>query len=138
MNKNMLNTALRIYKKSGDSTYKVKMMSFLFKKGKLITYSMNGNKTDPIQNKFGRISRIKTKFNCSEPFIDKLHAEISLLKNFMNEDCSSLTIFVLSLKADGTYRDSKPCNVCMEFLNNINIGEIAYIQNNRLISEKIL
>ena len=140
MTKRQIEMCKRIYKKHKSTYKKVKMMCFLFNGKNLIDFGINSNDTDPIQTKYGIIYR--RKINNKSYYLDKRHAEIDCLKKYIeNKDINmnKLSIFILSLKEDGTYRCSKPCPVCQEFLNDIGIGEICYVNDyNRIVSEKLI
>ena len=142
MTKKTLDICNRLYDRTTDEfPYKrTKMMAFLLKGNKIIDYGINSERTDPIQQRFGLLYRQKINYNSKNFYIDKRHAEIDLLKNYLdyNIDFSKYTILILSKYNDGTYRDSKPCPICNEFLSRFNIGEICYMHNNKLISEKKL
>lgn len=142
MNKKQIEFCKKIYNKTNSDYKKTKVMCFLFKGKKLLSYGVNSNKTDPIQTKFGEIYRRKINYNSNIFYLDKRHAEVDCLKKFIENkemNFSNLTIFILSIHKDGiTYRNSKPCPICREFLDSIKIGEICYFMNNRFVSEKII
>ena len=47
-----------------------------------------------------------------------------------------MTLFILSKRKDGTFRDSRPCKICQQLINQLNINEICYIYKGRFVSEK--
>lgn len=124
----------KIYNKN-KSTYYLTMMAFLFDGKTLISQGINSDKTDPFQSKF------RKKIILDKNYLDKRHAEADCLKNIINNKdvkYKNLTLFIISKRKDGTFRNSKPCPVCRKIINSIGIGEICYIYENRLVSEKIL
>lgn len=140
MRSSLVNLGIRLYKKEGNESerpyHRLKMMSFLFKGKKLITYGINSEKTDPIQNQF----RIKARKNSQCFWLDKCHCEIDCLKDFYKRndiDYSQYSILIISIRNDGTMRDSKPCKTCERFLNDLGIGEICYFKGGRFVSEKL-
>lgn len=121
-----------------DSTYcKVTMMAFLFQGSTLLNYGINSNKTHPTQHKW----RIKANIHLDLPdYLDKLHAEVSCLKPYINDkefNFKKSTLLILSKRMDGSYRDSKPCPVCMKMIKDMGIGNVYYYYNGNLIHEKI-
>lgn len=141
MTKKTLEICERLYNRTTDEFpyKKVKMIAFLLKGNKIIDYGINSERTDPVQQKYGKIYRQKINYKSKKYYIDKRHAEIDLLKNYLDKDIdfSKYTLFVLSKHNDNTYRNSRPCPICMEFLNNnFNLGEICYIYNSKLVTER--
>lgn len=122
MRNNLIDEALRLYDKHKKTTYnrKVTVVTFLFKNNKLVYSGLNSEKTDPVQNKY----RIKSGY-CfqNKNFIDKVHSEITALKKYpsINKwkqkiNYNDYTIIIISRMADGTLRNTKPCEVCSEAL----------------------
>jgi len=136
MSKYQLKLCEKLYDKADDSTYhKVKMMAFLFKGKTLISTGINSDKTDPIQSQFRQMILGK-----NYDFIDKRHAEVDCLKYILNHkdlNPKDLTLWIISKRKNGTFRNSKPCVVCKKMIDILKVGEICYIFNNRVISEKL-
>ena len=78
MKNKLLNTLSRMYDYTyTDKPYKrVKTVSFLVYKGKVISFGINSDKTSPLQNFY----RVKTPLKSIENFVDKEHSEINCLK----------------------------------------------------------
>jgi deoxycytidylate deaminase len=135
MTKSQIKLCEKIYNNNKSSYSRLTMMAFLFKGKSLISQGINSDKTDPIQNKF------RKQIINNDNYIDKRHAEVDCLKSFIEDkeiDFKSLTLFVLSKKANGEYRNSKPCPICRKMIESLGVGEICYIYNGRLINEKLL
>ena len=136
MTKSQLTRCEKIYNKNKSSYHKLTMMAFLFKGNSLLNYGINSNKTDPVQNKY----RVKSGIHMDiEEYLDKVHAEVNCLKPYIENkeiNFNNLTLLVISKKADGTFRNSKPCPVCRKLLESLNIGTICYFYNGRFITEK--
>jgi len=136
MTKSQFKMCEKILSKNKSSFKRVTMMAFLFQGKTLISQGINSEKTDPYQSKFRKQLRIS-----DDTYLDKRHAEVDCLKSLSeNKEVNpkNLTLFVISKRADGTLRNSKPCPVCRKVIESIGIGEINYIYNGRLITEKLL
>ena len=135
MTKSQIRLCERKYSKSKSTYEKITMMAFLFNGKSLISEGINSEKTDAYQSKF------RKQLIQNENYIDKRHAECDCLK-WLNDkkdiDTSKLTLFIMSKRKDGAFRNSKPCPVCRKIIEKIGIGEICYISNGRFITEKLL
>jgi len=135
LNKTQIKLCEKIYDKNKSSYKKVKMMAFLFKGKKLLNTGINSDKTDPVQSKY------RKHIIDNDIFIDKRHAEVDCLKSFSNKSDSNLkdlTLWIISKRSDGTFRDSKPCKVCRQIIDKMKVGEICYYHKGRLVSEKLI
>lgn len=133
MTKRQIERCIKIYDKNKSSYQKLTMMAFLFEGRKLISYGINSEKTDPIQYMY------RKEIIPGNTYIDKRHAEIDCLKKFINDknfNGNCMTLFILSKRKDGTFRDSRPCKICQQLINQLNINEICYIYKGRFVSEK--
>ena len=136
MTKNQISRCEKIYDKNKSSYRKVTMMAFLFKGNSLLNYGINSDKTDPIQNMYRNKAHIHIgKYD----YLDKLHAEICCLKPYIDDkkiNFNNLTLLILSKRKDRSYRDSKPCKVCREAIEDLGIGTVCYFYKGRFITEK--
>ena len=138
MTKKQFRLCEKILSKNKSSFERVTMMAFLFQGKSLLAQGINSEKTDPYQSKFRKKLGISID---KDEYLDKRHAEVDCLKGYAeNKEINpkSLTLFVISKRADGTLRNSKPCPVCRKVIESIGIGEICYIYNGRMITEKLL
>jgi len=135
MTKGQIKMCERILTKNQSTFKRITMMAFLFQGKKLIAQGINAEKTDAYQSKF------RKQLITNDVYLDKRHAEVDCLKYLENKveiNPKYLTLFVISKRADGTFRNSKPCSVCRKVIESIGIGEICYYYNGRLITEKLL
>lgn len=135
MNITKLKRCLKIYDKNKSSYPRITVMCFAFKGKTMICSGINSDKTDPIQSKY------RKKVIVNDKYVDKRHAEVDTLKKLQNMpdmDFKEITLFIISKKANGEFRNSKPCPTCRKFIDSLGVGEIVYIYNNKLVSEKIL
>ena len=103
MKNKLLNTLSRMYDYTyTDKPYKrVKTVSFLVYKGKVISFGINSDKTSPLQNFY----RVKTSLKSIENFVDKEHSEINCLKRIDSSitNWDKIELVIISKKKNGEF-----------------------------------
>ena len=129
MKNKLLNTLSRMYDYTyTDKPYKrVKTVSFLVYKGKVISFGINSDKTSPLQNFY----RIKTSLKSIENFVDKEHSEINCLRRIDGTitNWDKIELVSISKKKDGEFRLARPCPVCMSAIKDYGIRKVYYTNN---------
>jgi deoxycytidylate deaminase len=126
MNKKTLRRLVNLYDDiySTEPYPRVKIVSFLVYKGKIVSWGVNSNKTNPIQYHY----RMKTDNARNKNYVyDKIHSEIDCmnrLRSFSNFDKAELVI--ISKKKDGHFRLAKPCPICRTMIQEFGIKNIYY------------
>lgn len=138
MTKKMLKSLVRLYDHIySDSPYRrLKVVSFLCYKGKIVSFGVNTEKTSPMQNFY----RIQTSLGSIVNFLDKEHSEINCLrKTNVNLKWNKVEFVVISKHKDGTFRMARPCPTCMSALKSYGIKKIIYTtsKNNKFEFEEI-
>ena len=138
MTNKLLRSLIRIYDDiyAGEPYTRLKVVSFLCYKGKIVNFGVNSSKTSPLQFRY----RQKTPLATIENFLDKEHAEINCLRRtYLGElDIKKVEFVIISKRNDGNYRLARPCCTCMAALKDFGIKKIWYTTNNNTIdSEQI-
>lgn len=137
MTERLLRSLVRLYDNVYCSYARLKVVSFLVYKGKVIGFGVNSEKTSPMQYYY----RIKTPLQEIENFLDKEHAEINSLRRTYLGDFNPKYIeaVIISKRKNGNYRLARPCCVCMRALQDMGIKTIYYTTNeNTIKKERIL
>lgn len=118
-----------------DSPYKrLKTVSFLCYKRKIVCFGVNTNKTSPLQNFY----RTQTELRSIPCFIDKEHSEINCLRKCdANLKWDKVEFVIISKYNDGSYRLARPCQICMNALKASGIRKIYYTTKDSFKFEKI-
>lgn len=115
--------------------YDVKMASAIVRRGKIIAFGTNSNKSHPLQAKYG-----KNK----ESIV--LHAEISAIKNALREmrleDLEKCDIYVLRLKKTRPFGTkwvwgmSRPCIGCQRAIKAFSLKKAFYTMDDGSYGEE--
>lgn len=138
MTNKLLRSLVRIYDDiySGSPYERLKVVSFLIYKGKIVNFGVNSEKTSPMQ----KFYRKKTSLATIPNFIDKEHSEINLLRRtyFGEFDMRRVELVVISKRNDGNFRLARPCCTCMRAVKDYGIQNIYYTTNeNTIVKEEI-
>lgn len=138
MTNKLLRSLIRLYDDiyAGEPYERLKMVSFLIYKGKIVNFGVNSSKTSPLQFRY----RQKTPLATIENFLDKEHAEINLLRRtyFGDFDMKKVELVIISKRHNGEFRLARPCCTCMTALKDYGIKKIWFTTNeNRIESEEI-
>lgn len=133
MTNKLLRSLIRIYDDTyaGEPYHRLKVVSFLIYKGKIVNFGVNSSKTSPLQFKY----RNKTDLKFIENFLDKEHAEINCLRRtyFGDFDMKKVEFVIISKRSNGDYRLARPCCTCMTALKDYGIKKIWYTTNSNTI-----
>lgn len=138
MTNKLLRSLVRLYDDiyAGAPYERLKVVSFLIYKGKIVNFGVNSAKTSPLQHRY----RQRTKLKMIENFLDKEHAEINCLRHtyFGDFDMRKVEVVVISKRYNGDFRLARPCCTCMAALKDFGIRKIWFTTNeNRIESEEI-
>ncbi len=103
-------------------------------KNKVVGIGWNSKKTHPCQMKYNKYR----EYNDNRKYISEehepcIHAEIMAVQHAIRSfkgDLSKCSIFVYSVKKDGSTRLTKPCPSCSKRLEELGIRNIYYTTNN--------
>lgn len=136
MTNRLLRSLLRMYNDiyAGDPYERLKVVSFLIYKGKIVNFGVNTSKTSPLQYKY----RQRTSLRVIEDFLDKEHAEINCLRHtyFGDFDMRKIEVVVISKRENGDYRLARPCPVCMAALRDFGVKKVWYTTNANTIDDE--
>ena len=129
---------LRIYNDiySGSPYERLKVVSFIIYKNKIINFGVNSNKTSPMQFYY----RNKTSLSSIENFLDREHAEINVLRRTYLGDfnINKVELVIISKRSNGSYRLARPCCSCMRAVKDSGIKTIYYTTNEGTIKKEII
>lgn len=93
-----------------------------FKHGAILVKGGNIFASSP--NKYN-YSRFCSRFQC-RPGNVTIHAELGTILGIDKSVTSGATIYVCRVGLDGTFRNSKPCQMCQECTRYVGISKIVY------------
>lgn len=96
-------------------------LAFIFKGSKLLTIGVNSKKTHPLAKHYKQYRF--TEVQCAE-----LNALIRLgaLHKGKEIDFKRLTMVVVRIGKDGSFKYSKPCDGCVSMLKKFNFKKVYY------------
>ena len=136
MTKKMLNKLVNLYDDiySDVPYHKVKMVSFIIYKGKILCWGVNSDKTSTLQHYW----RIRTR-DTHEYIYDKRHSEVDCINKIPRDftDFHKAELVIISKKADGNFRLARPCKICQTMLKNYNFKSIYYTTYENVFAKEI-
>ena len=119
----MINIPQKIIKQAvreaKKASFQFRLGAVIFKNNKIISSGHNNG------NKFRR--NLKPEYT---RWPNSLHAEVACILN-AKEPLYNLNMLVVRLGMRGEFRISKPCECCMNYINNIKLKRVIYsIDNN--------
>lgn len=138
MTNKLLRSLVRIYDDiySGSPYERLKVVSFLIYRGKIVGFGVNSEKTSPMQKFYRKQTSLATIPN----FIDKEHSEINLLRRtyLKDFDMRRVELVVISKRNDGNFRLARPCCTCMRAIKDHGIKNVFYSTNeNTIVKEEM-
>lgn len=105
-------------------------------KNTVIGIGCNSNKTHPVQKIYNRYRDTKNQKN---PFIPKLHAEISCLNSIRHLDVNfqRVKIYIYRTRNSQEYGIARPCPSCMAAIRDMGIQNIYYTTDEGFAYERI-
>lgn len=138
MTNKLLKSLLRLYDDiyAGDPYERLKVVSFIIYKGKIVNFGVNSSKTSPLQFYY----RQRTPLSTIENFLDKEHAEINCLRRtYLGEfDLKKVEFVIISKRKNGAYRLARPCCTCLAALKDYGIKNIYYTTNEGNIKYEVI
>lgn len=100
---------------------KIKMVSFLLYKGKIVSFGTNSEKTSVKQNYY------RKKAIGEDYEYDKRHSEVDCLNKITaNVNLKKCELVVISKKNDGSFRLAKPCPICQRAIKDYGIKKVWF------------
>lgn len=138
MNKKILKKLCSLY----DDIYspipyhqnRIKMVSFIIYKNKILCFGVNSERTSPRQHYY----RVRTKDIETDYIYDKLHSEIDCINHLPKDfkDFKKAELAILSKKKDGSFRLAKPCPICRTMIEKYGFKNIYYTTyDNKFVKE---
>lgn len=138
MTPRLLKSLVKLYDNiyTEDCYERLKVVSFLIYKGKIVNFGVNSSKTSPMQFYY----RKKTKLATIENFLDKEHAEINCLRRtyFGDFNIRDIELVVISKRHNGSYRLARPCPTCMGAIRDYGIRKVWYTTNEGTIVQEFV
>lgn len=137
MTKKLINRLINLYNDiESDRPYaRIKVVSFLIYKNKILSFGVNSEKTSLYQYKIRR----RTKINDNDFVYDKTHAEIAAIKkihpSFNNWE--HVEIFIISKKKDNSFRLARPCPICERAIKDLGIKKVYYTNSYNGVTKEI-
>lgn len=141
MTPRVINRYIRLYDHIiSDRPYgRIKTVSFLIYKGKLLSFGVNSEKTSKTQYYYRRRTKdLKDNLNY---IYDKTHSEIAAIKKIHPSfnDWNKVELLIVSKKKDGAFRLARPCQICEGAIREHSIKRVYYTDNfNGITKEEFL
>lgn len=128
---NLIIDSLFTLARDQEKNFKVRIVSAVAYRGKIISYGFNQKKSHPFQNKFKK-----------NPHALFLHAETDAIKNALK--CTSIdilkksTLYVVRAKIideEMVYGEAKPCSGCEACIKWFGLKKVLYTTDQNTIAE---
>ena len=119
----------KLYKEHLHPECRFKHVAVIVKGGKILSIGFNNMRSHPMAMK--PLNVLKNKKEIDELDLRTIHAEMDAIRKIKDKSLlSSCEIWIYSEDKKGNLRISKPCELCLYYINLYNIKNIYYTNNN--------